>query len=140
MKQYLIALLVLSFVSCFPSMQTGPDPHSIKFAKADFDEVINYFLTKPDTKEFDNQAAPNDIPKSVIKKMKKIGFLEYRNLGLYQVFFCGYGVVGKGWGFINGRFSQDQIDNPEIINDNNNTLYLSYLGHLEGDWFRFGAG
>ncbi len=73
-------------------------------------------------------------------KMEEIGFLEFRNLKDHKVFFCGYGVVGKGWGFIYGHFERGEIEKPRTIKGNGNQLNLTYLEHLKGKWYRFGAG
>lgn len=126
--------------SCFPSMQTGPNPHSIEFEESKFQSIISYFESNSETKGFEIENAPDEIPESVLDNMKDIGILEYRNLGDFKVFFCGYGVVGKGWGFVHGEFSQEEVNQPTLINGNNNQLDLTYLEHLEGKWFRFGAG
>ena len=121
-------------------MQTGPDPHSIKFDEIKFRTVISYFESNTEVKGFDVENAPKEIPESILEEMKDIGFLEFRNIGDFKVFFCGYGVVGKGWGFIHGEFPQEEIAQPELIKGNNNQLNLTYLEHLEGKWFKFGAG
>lgn len=102
--------------------------------------MISYFESNPETKGFKIEDAPKEIPASVLDEMEDIGFLAFSNLGDHKVFFCGYGVVGKGWGFIHGEFSQEEVNQPGLINGNNNQLDLTYLEHLEGKWFRFGAG
>lgn len=121
-------------------MQTGPDPHSIEFEKNKFDSFIAYFNENPSTEGFDIKNAPKDIPNATIVQLEEIGVIEYRNLGDYKVFFCGYGVVGKGWGFIYGDFSDEEVQKHQSIKGNNQSLMLTYLEHLEGRWYRFAAG
>jgi len=139
MKNLLI-ILIIFLTSCFPSMQTGPDPHSIEFEESKFERIISHFESKPEIKGFNIENAPKEIPVNVVDDMEEIGFLEFRNLGDYKVFFCGYGVVGKGWGFIHGKFLEEEIDGPILIKGNNKQLNLTFLEHLKGNWFRFGAG
>ncbi len=117
-------------------MQTGPDPHSIKFDKASFELVTDYFV-KTDQISFVMKKVPKNIPDNIVERMKEIGFLEFRNLGDYKVFFCGYGVVGKGWGFIMGNFTDKQIEQPPFIENKGEKLYLSFLERLESNWYRF---
>lgn len=136
-KLLLISLLFLG--SCFPSMQIGPDPHSIEFEETKFQAVVSYFESNPEIRGFEIDRAPNKIPAPILDEMENIGFLEFRNLGNFKVFFCGYGVVGKGWGFIHGDFKEEKINRPSLIKGNNNQLNLTYLEHLKGNWFRFGA-
>lgn len=119
-------------------MQTGPDPHSIKFDKATFNAIAAYFTIKKDQANFDMKKIPSGIPKNIVELMKDIGFLEFRNLGDHKVFFCGYGVVGKGWGFIAGD-PADQIKNPSLVEGNDQKLYLTYIEYLGDGWYRFAA-
>ena len=133
-------ILLLFWVSCFPSMQEGPVPHSIEFEEDKFNEVVAYLNNKPDIEGFEVINPPSIIPDSIIEKMKDLGFLEYRNLGEYKVLFCGYSVVGKGWGFIYGEFAQSEIEQPQLIRGRSKTIDLTYLEHLKGKWCRFGAG
>ena len=120
-------------------MRTGQDP-PIEFEKVKFEEINSYLSSDSELEGFDIDNAPPEIPKSVIEEMEEIGFLEFRNLGDFKVYFCGYGVVGKGWGFINGEFTQEEIDHPGLIKGSSNQLNLTFLEHVEGRWFRFGVG
>lgn len=133
----IVYFIPLFLISC---LSPETEPHSIEFNEIKFDEVISYFEANPKINEFDLENVPNELPKTLITKMNDIGFLEYRNLGEYKIFFCGYGVVGKGWGFIYGEFDVDKIDSPLTIIGNDSQLRLTYLEHLKGKWFRFGAG
>ncbi|NOQ74100.1 MAG: hypothetical protein GQ574_18985 [Crocinitomix sp.] len=135
--KHLLLIPFFFLVSCFPSMQTGPDPHSIEFDEAKFQSIVSYFLANPEAIGFDTEDAPDTVPVSIIEEMEVVGFLEFRNLHQHKVFFCGYGVVGKGWGFIYGEFSKEEIKKPSLIQGNGNRLHLTYLEHLEGGWFRF---
>jgi hypothetical protein len=119
-------------------MQIGPEPHSIKFEKASFKVVADYF-TKNDQISFDMKMVPKNIPDNIVEQMKEIGFLEFRNLGEYKVFFCGYGAVGKGWGFILGNFTEKQLEQPPFIENKDEKLYLSFLESLDDNWYRFAA-
>lgn len=136
----LLLILFLFQESCFPRMQTGSNPHSIEFDEAKFQKISSFFEFNSEIKGFKIKNAPSKIPKSLLIMMENLGFLEYRNLGDFKVFFCGYGVVGKGWGFILGKFTQEEINKPDLIEGNNNQLNLTYLKHIKGNWFRFGAG
>lgn len=120
-------------------MKTDPAPHSVRFEEDEFNEVISYLHSKPEIEGFRIDHPPSEIPEATIEKMEQIGFLEYRNLGQFKVFFCGYGEVGKGWGFVYGEFSQNEIEHPQQIRTYNHKIEITYLEHIKGKWFRFGA-
>ena len=136
--QKLILLFLILTASCFPSMQTGPNPHSIEFEAEKFEKIIAYFEANPATKDFKIENVSTEILDSLKEQMEEIGFLEFRNFGTYKVFFCGYGVVGKGWGFIYGDFIVDEIKSDTTIRYNDKELLLTYLEFLKGKWYRFG--
>ena len=137
MKPYLF-IFILLLTSCFPSMQNGPDPHSIKFEEVKFNQIIIYFTQNNSVKNFSIDDPPSDFPEDILDEMKKIGFDTYRNIGQNKVFTCGSGVVGKCWGFIYGDFSSEDVQHPPVIG-NEDKLYLTYLEKLKGNWYRFGA-
>lgn len=139
MRKTLI-LPLLFLLSCFSPMQTGPEPHSIDFEKNKFNLVINYFNSHAEINQWKIEKAQNDIPDSVLNEMIELGFLEYRNYGNYKVFFCGFGVVGKGWGFLYSNVPKEEIENSPNVNGERREFLITYLENIEGNWFRFAAG
>ena len=123
-----------------PSMQNGPNPHSLEFKKNKFNKIINYFVQNEPLKSFTIDNPPSAFPDDILKEMKDIGFETFRKIGGYKVFSCGSGVVGKVWGFVYGDFTNDQVQQPSLIEGNGDKLYLSYLKKLGGKWYRFSAG
>jgi hypothetical protein len=120
-------------------METGPNPHSIEFEAEKFEQIISFFEENPTTKNFKVENVSTEIPEDLKTKMEKIGFLEFRNFENYKVFFCGYGAVGKGWGFIYGNFTTEEVKSDITIKYNDEELRLTYLELLKGKWHRFAA-
>ena len=137
----LISLCLITSISCFPPMQEGPNPHTIEFQREGFNEILQYFQENPAITNFNVSASPNEVSEEILKKMRKIGFLHYKNWGNYQTFTCGYGVLGLSWGFIYGKFTDKEIEDPKFnIESELKEFTITYLKNLEGDWYRFGAG
>lgn len=137
MAKQLFLLLIFTIVSCTPCMQIGPKPHSIEFDLDQFELIANYFIVHESIDNFTLKSPLPETPIDIVIAMKEIGILEFRNFGDHKVFFCGYGVVGKGWGFIYGNFSQAQIEELGWIKNKEEQLLLTYLAPLPSKWYRF---
>ena len=137
-KAQLTVPLLLLICSCEFSMQTEPEPHSIEFSQEKFDSIASFFVANPELNNFDLEQSPKEIPEDIRIKMKEIGLLEFRNVEGFLVFFCGYGVVGKGWGFIHGEFNEQQLEGADMLGSPDiGRIDITYLEHLEGKWHRF---
>lgn len=127
-----ISILVLALGGCVPSMSTGPEPHSIPYEASTFNKVSNYLAQHPDYMGFVLESAPA-FPSDVRDAMDDMGFESYQRKGDYQMYFCGSGVVGKGWGFVHGPFSQEEVNDPALIPFES----FSYIAQLDSNWYRF---
>lgn len=127
-----IIVLFLALTGCFPSMSTGPEPHSIPYDAALFHQLADEIV------QLDIDSRSPSYKMSLL--MQEMGMMSYRDHGEVKLFFCGYGVVGKGWGFAYGSFSDAEIEYPGSVQRNGEYLGLAYLEKLDNNWYRFGAG
>ncbi len=125
-----IYLLSVLLAGCFPSMSTAPDPHSIEYDKEVFDQLADEIET------LDGKTPAFRMS----QLMRDLSMMDMRNHGEVKLFFCGYGVVGKGWGFAYGDFTDEEIANPGAVERDGELLGLTYLKKLDNKWYRFGAG
>lgn len=133
---HLFILVVLMLSSCVPNMHTGPEPHSISFEKEKFTLIQSYFSKHPEIISYSVQNPKNQIPESIHKNLQTLKFSDYKQIGDYQLFICGNGVVGKAWGFIHGPFTSKQQEPPSYCSACILPYHITYLKHLEGSWYR----
>jgi hypothetical protein len=110
-------------------MSTGPEPHSIPYDAELFRELAMAI-------EDNNEVL--SLKPTVL--MNKIGMMDLREHGEIKLFFCGYGVVGKGWGFAYGDLTETEIEDPSLVERNGVNLGLTYLKKIDHMWYRFAAG
>jgi hypothetical protein len=132
-----LALFFVALVGCIPSMHTGPDPHSIPYSAISFNRVSDYLDNHPEVGGFSLEDAPSTIPHDILDAMNEMNFDYYKVDSIYQVYYCGSGVVGKGWGFIHGHFSDSALSDPSSVRFEGWYDRLSYLERLDSNWYRF---
>jgi len=118
-------------------MSSGPEPHSIPYSAPAFNRVSNYLSVHPEITGFALETAPASIPSDVLDAMHEIEFENYERDSINQVYYCGSGVVGKGWGFVHGPFSSKAPEDPGSVKFEGSFGRLSYLEKLDSNWYRF---
>ena len=114
-------------------MNTGPEPHSIPYVASTFNKASDYLTQHPEINGFALDNASTSIPSDVRDAMEDIGFERYQRKGDYQMYFCGSGAVGNGWGFVHGHFTQEEVNDPGLIPFES----FGYIAQLDSNWYRF---